>query len=517
MNKEMIINVAPHEKRIAILEDKKLAEIIVERPDETRTVGNIYKGKVVNVLPGLQSAFIDIGLEKAAFLSMSDIKADNERLQAECDEEEEANGENSCKKKGEARTLRIENIFKAGQEVMVQVLKEPHQTKGARITTTISIAGRFLVFLPGTDFIGVSKKLRNPVERRRLRKLVSSLRPESTGFIVRTAGFTKTDQEFKAEIEDLLGKWRSIRKQIDSHPAPYLLHEEADASSAAIRDLFSHNVSRLIVDSRQEYYDITNYLKDRNPELLNRVVFFAEDAPIFEVFGIEKELEKSLRRKVWLKSGGYLIFDYTEAMTVIDVNTGRHTGKRNAEETIFRTNREAAQEIARQLRLRDLGGLIAIDFIDMMVPDHNKQLLDEFLACLKKDSTPFNLGRMSDFGIVLLTRKRDNKSLIASMNELCESCGGTGRIFSQATVLAKIDRLMRKIKNVLKIDHVILIASPVFNQYLQEDNKKIYKEIQKAAHIKITLEDNRHFATDYFEIHDADKKEDLTKLLTGNP
>ncbi len=516
MNREMIINVAPHEKRIAVLEDKRLAEIIVERPDETRTVGNIYKGKVANVLPGLQSAFIDIGLEKAAFLSMSDIKADAERLQAECIEPEEG-VEGQENKKNEKRPLRIENLFKIGQETMLQVLKEPLQAKGARVTSTISIAGRFLVLLPGNDFIGVSKKLRNPAERRRLRKLVSTLRPAGLGFIVRTAGFTKSDQEFKAEISDLVEKWDNIKKLADKNKAPFLLHEEVDASSAAIRDLFSHEVSRLIVDSRQEYYDIVNYLKDRNPELLERVVFFAEDAPIFEVFGIEKELEKSLRRKVWLKSGGYLIFDYTEAMTVIDVNTGRHTGRRNAEETIFKTNREAAQEIARQLRLRDIGGVIAIDFIDMMVGDHNRQLLDEFLEYLKKDSTPFNLGKMSDFGIVLLTRKRDNKSLIASMNVLCEGCGGTGRIFSQSTVLAKIDRLMRKIKTVLKIDHVVLTANPVFNQFLLEENKKLYKEIQKAAHIRITLEDNRHFAADYFEIHDCAKKEDLTKLLTGNP
>ncbi|MFH0921208.1 MAG: Rne/Rng family ribonuclease [Fibrobacterota bacterium] len=507
MEREIIINVAPHEKRIAILEDQKLVRIIVERPESRRLLGNIYKGRVENVLPGLQSVFVNIGLEKAAFMNISDVKENYLPLAEETGELEEAPAQAN-------RFLRVEHLFKKGQEVLVQVIKEPLSTKGARITNSLSIPGRFLVMLPGIEFIGVSKKTRDHVERKRLRKLISELKPPGMGFIVRTVAFTKTEQEFRAEFSDLHDKWLAVKLAAEKKGAPTLLYQEESLSDAAIRDLFSRQVSRLIVDSKEEYKDIVNYIKARNPELLDRIYHFTEKAPIFEVFGIEKEVERSLRRKVWLKSGGYLIFDYTEAMVVIDVNTGRNVGKRSVEDTLLRTNLEAAEEIARQLRLRELGGLIAVDFIDMRGQDNQRKLQEEFHRHLKRDTVPFNMGRINEFGIIMVTRKREGESLVASFSEICEGCGGTGRIFSKETVITKIDRLMDKIRHILEIKKVILVVNPGFAQYLMENDKKIYKEIQRAADIKIVIEEDRHMALDSFRIYDMDREKEFTSILT---
>lgn len=511
MEKEIIINVAPHEKRIAILENKVLAELIVERPDQHRIVGNIYKGRVSNVLPGLQSAFVDIGLPKAGFLSLSDMKERCFRFNLDGSEEEVQDEEGV---EVDRRRVRIEHLIKKGQEIIVQVLKEPLSTKGARITNTISIAGRFLVMIPGTDFIGVSKKTRDHAERRRLKELVSVLKPEGTGFIVRTVGFYKTDKEFEAEIRRLSERWEEVRKQAEKKKAPCLLLQEEDTTSATIRDLFNKDCNRIIVDDRKEYAQVVKFLDTVSPELTHRVIHYNENQPLFEVFGIEKEIERSLTRKVWLKSGGYLIFDYTEAMVVIDVNTGRSTGRRNVEDNILKTNLEAAREIARQIRLRDLGGLIIIDFIDMAHGDNRKKLLEEFHSLLKKDRAPFNLGKVSEFGTVEVTRKRVRENLVTAFTEVCTGCGGTGRIFSKASVINSIDRYMIKIRNILGIHKAILAVNPNFAAYLEADDNRVLKEIRNAAdNIKIILEPDPELSLDTFKIYDKSKKQEFTSLF----
>ncbi|OGS37099.1 MAG: hypothetical protein A2293_08515 [Elusimicrobia bacterium RIFOXYB2_FULL_49_7] len=509
MNKEILINVAPHEKRIAILEDRKLTELIVERPDQNRVVGNIYKGRVVNVLPGLQSAFIDIGLLKPAFMNLSDMQERSLRYRSEDGEEALLSDEQPDTR----RRLRIEHLLKKGQSILVQVIKEPLSTKGARVTNGLSIAGRFLVLVAGTDFIGVSKKTRDRGERRRLKDLIASLKPDGIGFIVRTVAFQKSDREFETEIKNLVGRWQEVVKQTEKKEAPALLHQEERITSATLRDLFTDAVSRVLVDDRKEYQQIQKVIGRTTPELSNRVIHYVESQPLFTVFNVEEQIENTLARKVFLKSGGYLIFDYAEAMVVIDVNTGRSQGRRNAEETIFNTNMEAAREIARQLRLRDLGGLIVIDFIDMMVMENRRKLLEEFHNILKKDRAPFNIGKISEFGILEMTRKRVRENLIHSYTEICTGCSGTGRIFSKASVVSSIDRFMGYVRNILGFKRARLVVSSALAAYFLEDRKTVLREISNAAGIKIDLETDPELPMDKFKIFDKDKKQEFTELF----
>ncbi|OGJ88591.1 MAG: hypothetical protein A2268_15980 [Candidatus Raymondbacteria bacterium RifOxyA12_full_50_37] len=519
MEKEIIINVAPHEKRMAILENKKLAEIIIERPEDERLAGNVYKGKITKILPGLQSAFIDIGLEKAAFLSISDVKSGLDFYKDEYGEEEdeEEDVEEAAPTQHNRRPrpehVKIEKMFKEGQELLVQIIKEPLSTKGAKVTNGISFAGRFLVLVPGTDFIGVSKKTNDRNNRRRLKDLIRKLKPDNTGVIVRTIGLEKNDNEFKAELDALGKKWNLVRKAAEKKKAPALLYTEEDLTSITIRDVFSSQFKRCVVDSAVEYRQITAYLKSTSPELADRVLLYKERQPIFETFEVEKEFEKSLRRKVWLKGGGYLVFDYTEAMVVIDVNTGRNVGRKDAEETILRTNLAAVDEIARQIRLRNLGGMIAIDFIDMRFDRNRQKLMNEFDKLLQQDRAPLKLGAMGEFGVVMLTRKRVRNNLLTSVTEICHNCGGTGRIYSKPTILAQIDRYLHKIKNVLELNSVRLVVNPVFSAYLLENGQKLFNEIRKAVHIDITLEEDSFLPMDNFKIFDMDRVQEFTQLL----
>ncbi len=508
MEREIIVNVAPHETRVAVIENHKLVQVLVERPESERLVGNIYLGKVSNVLAGIQSAFIDIGMERAAFLSASDIQSDYMRLAGEC-----MGDDADSVKCGERKEKRIEKLFKVNQSVIVQVVKEPIGTKGARVTTQISLAGRFLVLMAGEKFLGVSKKIPDRVERVRLREIVKKLTSADAGFIIRTASDGASESAIMADAKDLLDKWNAIKKDASRMKAPSLLLAERDMVSAAVRDYFNGDSLRCVVDNKRVHEAIVGYIRQHHPHLAERVYYFSEKAPIFEVFGVEKDIEKGLRRKVWLKHGGSLVFDHTEAMTVIDVNTGRNIGKKDAEETLLKNNLEAADEIARQLRLRDIGGIVAIDFVDMKRAENRKRLLDALRLALKKDPTPNNLGGIGDFGIVLLTRKREGKNLHAVSTELCESCGGSGRIFSKSTVLAKLDRQLYKIRSALGIKKVILNVNPGFAHYLREEKEKRIKEIQRAANVKIIIEESLSMAMDAFEIWNMERSEEYTGLL----
>jgi ribonuclease G len=337
--------------------------------------------------------------------------------------------------------------------------------------------------------------------------------PQDAGFIVRTAAAGVSEDALLQDSNELIGKWNAIKKDASRKTAPSVLLTERDLVSAVIRDHFNENSLRCIVDNKKTYDAIVRYIKEKHPHLADRVYYFSEKAPIFEVFGVEKEIEKGLRRKVWLKKGGSLIFDHAEAMTVIDVNTGRNVGKKDAEETLLRNNLEAAEEIARQLRLRDIGGIIAIDFVDMKKPENRKKLLDSFRTALKKDPTPTNMGGMSDFGIVLLTRKREGQNLHAASTEICEACGGSGRIFSKSTVLARLDRQLLKIRSALGIKKAILVINPGFAHYLRLEKEKLLKEIQKAAGIKLVIEESTAIAMDTYQLWDTSKKEEFTSLL----
>ncbi|NLD98731.1 MAG: Rne/Rng family ribonuclease, partial [Fibrobacter sp.] len=363
MQKKILFNATPTEKRAALLENDKVVELVVERPDHYRLVGNIYRGKVTSVLPGIQAAFIDIGLEKCAFLHASDVDP-SLLLEAGDSLMDRYIDQDTSKRKRVAR-IPIEKVLAVGQEILVQVAKEPIGTKGAKVTTQISLAGRFLVLVPDTDFIGVSKKTTDLKKRARLKKLVSQIKPPGVGFIVRTIGLQVSETEFVNEIHLLLDAWKNAQNEALTGTGPRLVHRELGITTRVIRDLFSDAVTQVYVDQDDDFQEILAYLKALSPALCSRVIRYKEKMPLFDNFNIERDLERLLKRKVWLRSGGYILIDRTEALVAIDVNTGRNIGKSNLEETIFKTNLDAASEICRQLRLRDIGGLIVVDFIDM--------------------------------------------------------------------------------------------------------------------------------------------------------
>ena len=356
MTKKILFNATPTEKRAALLESDKVVELVVERPDHFRLVGNIYRGRVTSILPGIQAAFIDIGLDKCAFLHATDV---DPSLLLEVGNElmERYTGNDSSKRRRIAR-IPIEKVLTVGQEILVQVTKEPISTKGAKVTTQISLAGRFLVLVPDTDFIGVSKKTQDTKKRVRLKKLISQIKPKGVGFIVRTIGLKVSETEFVKEIHMLLDAWRKAQEEALSGTGPKLVYRELGITTQVIRDLFSEDVTEVYVDQDDDYREILNYLKALSPDLCNRVIRYNQKVPLFDKFNIERDLDRLLKRKVWLKSGGYILIDRTEALVAIDVNTGRNVGKSSLEETIFKTNLDAAAETCRQLRLRDIGGPI---------------------------------------------------------------------------------------------------------------------------------------------------------------
>src|SRR6267378_6010334 len=380
MRREIVINAGNHETRIAILEEKDLVEVMVERPESQRRVGDIYKGRVNAVLPGMQAAFVDLGLEKTAFLHASDLHPSEDDVDELFDDEEE-DGKEDGEKGGGGRggrwrrdepVPRIEDALQKGQEILVQITKEPIGTKGPRVTTQVSLPGRYLVLMPGHDHIGVSRKIEDRAERTRLKTLIKEIRPKGSGLIVRTVGSERGKKEFQSDIKYLEQLWTKIEKQSQRAKAPSILHREMELTTGLIRDIFTEDVSQLVIDSKEEYREILDYLKNYVPELSSRIKLYRGAEPIFDHFGIEAELEKAMERKVWMKRGGYITIDQTEALVAIDVNTGRFTGKKNQEDTILKTNLEAAEEIARQLRLRDLGGIIVLDFIDMEIEANKK-------------------------------------------------------------------------------------------------------------------------------------------------
>lgn len=421
MKKEIVIDMSEVEIRAALLEDGKVVEFFFERFNESRLAGNVYKGTVENVLPGIQSAFVNIGLDKNAFLFIGDALLDE---------------------KGKGR---IEELFRPGEEIIVQVAKEPMGTKGARVTTKVALPGRYVVLMPGMDTVGVSHRVSSAEERERLKRLVERLKPPKNGIIVRTAAEGRTAEEIKEDIETLLRLWNRIVRKAEIIASPALLYEEASLVYTLVRDLVGEEIESIWINSFFGYQKLRDFVGSIAPNLVNRVKWFESRENIFAHFGLEREIERALSRKVWLKSGGYLVFDRTEAMTVIDVNTGKFVGKKDLQETIFKTNLEAAEEIARQVRLRDIGGIILIDFIDMGRKEHRKQVVKHLEMALSRDRTRCTVVDMSELGLVEMTRKRVRKSLDSFLRESCACCDGEGRVLSLETIAIG---LLRKIEEI---------------------------------------------------------------------
>ncbi len=426
MDKKIIVNCDNRATRVALLEKGKLVEMDIERPLQHRVVGNLYKGTVANVLPGMQAAFVDIGLEKNAFLYVDDIFTD-------WDDESPP----------PARSP-IEKLLKAGEEIMVQVIKEPYGSKGARVTGQITIPGRYLVLVPGADYIGVSRRIESQVERDRLRKEVEKLKPEDLGLIVRTVAEGVESKVMEQDLQFLVQLWNRISSRFEQKAAPAILYQDLSLTCRIARDLFVEEFSSFLIDNEHEYDKVREIVEYISPHLVSKVKYYKEKDPIFERYGVDVELEKALARQVWLKSGGYLVFDEAEALTVVDVNTGRYIGRRNLADTILKTNLEAAEEIARQVRLRDIGGIIIVDFIDMSIEEHRRKVIDKLNSVIKNDRTKTYVLGLTNLGLVEMTRKKVRQDLSEYLQQPCPYCGGSGRVLTPLVVSTRIESEMKE-------------------------------------------------------------------------
>ncbi|HQM52676.1 MAG TPA: Rne/Rng family ribonuclease, partial [bacterium] len=440
MDRQIIISVEPRETRVGILEDGKLQEILIERAQEKTLVGNIYKGVVRNVLPAIQAAFVDIGLDRNGFLHASDITSEVAACREIAGEEVEGIELSPRELKREP----IDTLIQKGQEVLVQIIKEPIGTKGVRLSTNLSIAGRYLVMMPGARQIGISRRIEEQAERRRLRQILREIQPpHDVGFIVRTVGQGASREEFEKDIRYLTDLWRGIQRQAPQAACPSLVHEELNLVLRVLRDSLTEDVSKIVVDSKDEHAAIARFVDALMPNMGAKIVYHGDRDHVFDSYGIEKEIEKAQRRKVWLRCGGYLIVDQTEAMVVIDVNSGRCLNKRNIDDTILETNMQAVEEAARQIRLRNIGGIIIIDFIDMHFRKHQRMVEKAMEQAVRRDKAKTNIFSLSPLGILQMTRERVKESLSEAVYEACPYCGGGGKVKSAESMSIEVQRLVK--------------------------------------------------------------------------
>lgn len=482
MSTEIIINAAREETRVALLENKEVVELYIDRKREGGIAGNIYKGKVVKILPGIQAAFVDIGLERAAFLYVSDAGADAEEY-ARMIEEEGLEGRMEFK----ATQHSIEDILQEGQEVMVQVSKEPIGTKGARITSYVSLPGRYLVLMPTVDHIGISRRIKDGKERARLKEMVQEIKKPGLGYIVRTASEGVDRESLAADAEFLELLWQNIQKKREGISAPALLYSELDLIFRTVRDMFTSKVNSLVIDSLTEYERIKEFMRLYLPAMLPRVELYEGDEPVFESYDIEAEINRALDKKVWLKSGGYIVIDHTEALTVIDVNTGKYVGKRDPEETITQTNLEAVKEVAYQLRLRNIGGIIIIDFIDMEKEKNREKVFNALLEAFAEDRARTNIIRMSELGLIEMSRKRTRENLMRTLCEPCLYCSGRGYTKSAVTVCYEIFRKIRKLARTTKDKKILLTVHPDVATLIFDEERQAIEELEKEYQKRIVI------------------------------
>jgi len=488
MHKEIFINVTQHEKRVAILDNKKIEEFYIERSDTaSNLVGSIYKGRVDSVLPGMGAAFINLGLEKNGFLYVSDAVSDNsgyEKLLDEMPMDEEMERQDRQKQPIPS----IEEILKKGDEVLVQIVKEPIGTKGSRLTTHISIPGRFLVITPFSNHIGISKRIESKEERDRIRKIIEELKlPKDLGFIVRTAAQGVTLRDFSREARYLIGLWHHIRARAKKARPPCLIHQEYDLILRVARDVFTDDFDRLEIDSRNDFKRISHFLRILAPHLRSKLKLYGDRISMFEKFEIEKQIEKLYDRIVQLKSGGYLIFDQTESLVAIDVNSGKFVGRRNLEDTVFKTNMEAAEEIPRQLKLRDLGGIIIIDFIDMESPNHRKSVFKTLERALENDKAKTKILNISGIGLVEMTRQRVRSSIERKSYQKCPYCNGRGIVKAVPTISIELIRKLERYLQDAVSREIFVSLHPEVACYLTAPEKNMIRPIERRFRKSIRI------------------------------
>jgi ribonuclease G len=505
MKKEIIINSTPSETRIAMLEDGELVELFVERPKNERTLGNIYKGIVRKVVPGMQAAFVNIGGESDAFLHFSDV-ADVGRTEGLAPtpivemEVKDADG---------TRRM-VRSPLKNGQEIIVQVIKEPIGTKGPRVTSQVSLPGRFLVLIPGQNDAGISRRITQPEERRRLRAIARGLRPKGFGLIIRTVSAERNIEDFQADLQNLLDQWKVLEQKIHEVKAPALIYRDLSMAFSVVRDLCTPDISALVVDSKALYKEIERYLKEISPQILGSLSLYTGKTPIFDHYHIEQKIENIISRKVYLEGGGHIIIDHTEAMVVVDVNSGRFMGRKDHEENSLKINLRAAREIARQLRLRDIGGLIVIDFIDLHDPRNRRKVYEEMKRELRRDRAKTDLAELSPFGIMEMTRQRLRPALLFTFNEPCPACRGTGMVPSLETIITKLERWISRFRHATKEPRLRLTVHPEVAKALRADKKARLRQIMLKHLIYIKLEEDPEMREDEIRGYSYRQKRDVT-------
>jgi ribonuclease G len=545
MSKEMIISSSAHETRVAILEDDQVAEIFIERERQRGVVGNVYKGRVSKVLPGMQSAFVDLGLERDGFLYVTDVVATFEefdRLDTDDDDPPSpalANGTPAVAGQGTSSLSgtplvtpsgahvrishggrgnggrrdrekgpepKIEDLLKEGQEVIVQVAKEPLGTKGARLTSHATMPGRFLVFMPTVDHVGVSRKIDSRDERSRLRGIVREFR-EQTGFtgglIIRTAASGRPKEDIVSDLSYFHRVWTDVRQKAETSRAPAVVYQEQSLVAKLLRDLLTDDYSAIRIDNALEYRRVLELIERIMPSLAPKVKLYEKEFPIFEEYGVQAEIDKALRSKVWLKSGGSIVINQTEALVAIDVNTGRYVGKKTAgrlEDTILKTNLEAVKEIVRQIRLRDLGGIIVLDFIDMEEKKNRQKVFQTVEQELRKDRSPSKALQVSDFGLVIITRKRVKQSLERVLTEPCPYCAGSAVIKSSSTICYEILSEVKKISGDLNGQSLILRVNPDIARALRDEERAVFKDLKQSLGREIALRPDAQLHHEQFDL-----------------
>ena len=511
MDKRILISQSARETRVAIQENGELVDFFVENFESSRLVGNIYKGEVENVISGIQAAFIEIGLEKNAFLPFAEVGDPGSvgnlvNLIADDNQED-------IYTKTRKKSLRDLNKvkLKKGQEILVQVIKEPFGEKGARVTTDLSIPGRFIVLMPYVDYVGVSKKIRSRAIRDNLRKIAKEIQPEGMGIILRTVAKEADQEALESDLKTLINTWHKIEESIKKEPTRTCVYQDMSTASSILRDVLAQNVTKILVDNKSLYKKLTNYVKSVSPEYSKKIELHKSNISLFDQYGVEKEFRKSLRKKVWLKNGSFIVIEHTEAMTTVDVNSGKYISKTNHEKIALKTNILASHEIAKQLRLRDIGGLIVIDYIDMQEEFNKKKVLNEIRKELKKDKAAVSLLEISEFGLLEMTRQRTKPNLLHSVSETCPLCDGSGRITSKGSLITQIESWFRRFKHQSKERRVELYINPEIESYLKKYEKHLIRKMQWKYLIRIKVKPDSTINIDDFKVFSAKNGVEVTE------
>jgi ribonuclease G len=519
MVKEIIINSTSSQTRVAITEDGNLVDFFVDYPENRRMVGDIYLGRIARVLPGIRAAFIDIGMKHDAFLHFSDIGERTQQLQdmlgdedSDLDDEDDSNGTTSTQVKPEIKKAEPQiPTLKKGQEILIQIIKEPVNNKGVRVTSSVSLPGRFCVLLPYDNKVGISKKIYDFKERRRLRHIARQIVPENYGLIIRTVAQKQDEEILKDDLKNLMKTWEKIEKEAKTQNPPALVYQDLNTTVSVIRDLFNADISKIFVDSKKLHKEVKNYLDLVQPAIAEKVELYKSTYGIFNTFKIDEQIKTLMGRRVSLPSGGYLIIEHTEAMVVIDVNSGKYAKSKDQELNSLKTDLEASREIARQLRLRDIGGIIVIDFIDLEDDKNRKKVYDELKKEFRKDRAKVSVLPMSDFGLIQITRQRIRQNIVQAIKEVCPECHGTGLLTKSSHLVYDLESWLKKFRRKSRERSIIVKAHPSTAAKIRQGKIKSLFRLQLRYLVKIELRDDASISPDTFEFLSAKTGRELTR------